>query len=246
MPARTLPVGGTPSAAMTNRARGFVSIHEASCLLSHRHASRENDEVIIWSLLCGDDVKETAIDLWRSMVNRIIPTGFLMSSHPRIGYEVEANGGFGWAPRRPDMPGDDTNGEARKFFADDGSKSTYGFVKPEGFRAKWLVAEFKTDLRLRRILNNTARDLKYERFRVDRELQRIAAQYLESYRWGALIQPGEAPLADAAIQYRSDSDGVLVAIIGSNCKEKWYWMGVYEWKVSIPLPALRRREILLV
>ena len=63
VPTQGVPEHATSSDGSTSRAHGFVSIHEASCLSGHRHASRENDEVIIWSLLCGDEAKETAIDL---------------------------------------------------------------------------------------------------------------------------------------------------------------------------------------
>lgn len=248
MPAQGIPKGGTPSEALNDRARGFVSIHEASCLLSHRHASRENDEVIIWSLLCREDVKETAADLWRSMIGRVIPTGYLMSNHPRIGYEVGGHKGLGWAPRRPDMP-DDSNSSGKRgkvFFADDGSNSAFGRVMSGGFRAKWLVYEFGTDLRLCSILLKALWALSWAQFRTNYELRRIATKFLANYRWGALLQAGKDPSVDVPVQYRGDSDGTLVAVIGSNDKEEWHWLHVYEWKVSISLPAFRRKEILLI
>lgn len=39
---------------------GIVDPFEAGSLLSHRHASREGDDVIIWSLLCTQSVFYTA------------------------------------------------------------------------------------------------------------------------------------------------------------------------------------------
>lgn len=246
MPAQRLAVGGTPSEAMDNRARGFVPIHEASCLLSHRHATRENDEVVIWSLLCSENVKGTPIELWRSMVGRVLPTGFLMSSHPRIGYEDASHKGFGWAPRRPDMPEDASAKDGKVFFADDGSDSAHGLITQKGLAAKWLVADFDADLRLYQILIAAIRALSWKHFYTNWELRRIATQYLTGYRRGALIQAGNDPLAEVPVQYRGDSNGVLVAIIGSNDEKTWYWRGVCEWKASISLTVFRRKELVLV
>jgi hypothetical protein len=43
--------------------RGFVHIDEAGGLLSHRLASRPGDDVVIWSLLLGDQAFHNAQDL---------------------------------------------------------------------------------------------------------------------------------------------------------------------------------------
>ncbi|KAB2568563.1 hypothetical protein DBV05_g12758 [Lasiodiplodia theobromae] len=74
------------------------SVEQSGRLLSHRHASRTGDEIVIWSLLRGG-LFNTAEDFWRNH-STVIQTGFLISDAPRIS-DVP---GMGWAPARPDLP----------------------------------------------------------------------------------------------------------------------------------------------
>lgn len=79
------------------------SIETASTLLSRRYASRLGDDVIIWSLLCGDDKPhQSPISLWKSREGSWVKTGFLMSSCHRI---ADAPRGYGWAPATPQVLG---------------------------------------------------------------------------------------------------------------------------------------------
>jgi hypothetical protein len=64
-----------------NRRKGFVSVTEAAGLLSHRHASRPGDEVVIWGLLTGDEVFFRAEDLWCKQEGQNFPTCWLVSSY---------------------------------------------------------------------------------------------------------------------------------------------------------------------
>jgi hypothetical protein len=50
--------------------RGFVSIGEAAALLSHRHATRDADDLLIWSLLIGDLEGESPVEMWKRQVDQ--------------------------------------------------------------------------------------------------------------------------------------------------------------------------------
>jgi hypothetical protein len=80
--------------------QGFIPIQEATCLLGNRHASREDDDIVIWSLLTGAKPYYNARELWCDRINtssQSINTGFLLSSVPRLcGVK-----GLSWAPRQP-------------------------------------------------------------------------------------------------------------------------------------------------
>jgi hypothetical protein len=74
-------------------AAGIVEVYGAAALLSQRHASRNNDDVIIWSLLCSRTPYSSPEDLWMKQLlveksstssQALVPTGFLMSSIPRV------------------------------------------------------------------------------------------------------------------------------------------------------------------
>ena len=70
---------------------GFISLGEASILLSHRHATRDGEDIVIWSLLANKTAIKNVAELWKSQIGTKVQTGFLMSSAPRLhGYK-----GFG-------------------------------------------------------------------------------------------------------------------------------------------------------
>jgi hypothetical protein len=71
------------------------TIEEAAYLLSQRHASRADDEVVIWNLLTGGPEHKDTVTLWKSQTH--VRTGFLISSADRI----QGSAGFSWAPRSP-------------------------------------------------------------------------------------------------------------------------------------------------
>lgn len=118
------------------RIRGRISVQEGTCLLSHRHASRPGDEIVIWSLLLGDVVHRTPVDFWRAQEGQIINTGLLMSSIPRI----KGHKGLGWAPTRPNLPFDTTT---QRFPAYDGNATAYANITRKGLEGFWLIAKFK-------------------------------------------------------------------------------------------------------
>ncbi|KAI1773789.1 hypothetical protein F4818DRAFT_452781 [Hypoxylon cercidicola] len=75
-----------------------VGIEEAGAMLSRRYASRPGDDIIIWSLLCGNDAACTKPEaLWNNRLGGFVNTGFLVSSCKR----VEGLRGLSWAPAKP-------------------------------------------------------------------------------------------------------------------------------------------------
>lgn len=70
-------------------------IEEVGHLLSQRHASRNNDEIVIWGLLSNLKAPKIPLQLWE--FNEQISTAFLISSAPRL----KGTTGYGWAPVTP-------------------------------------------------------------------------------------------------------------------------------------------------
>ena len=115
---------------------GFLTIGEAA-LLSHRHATRDGDDLLIWSLLIGDLEDESPIEMWKRQVGKRIPTGSLISSTQRVkGYP-----GLNWAPYLPTVlqhikePGS----VSKVYPAYNGSETSNGIITKEELRVKWLV-----------------------------------------------------------------------------------------------------------
>ena len=117
-------------------------IEDATCQLNHRYASRQGDDIVIWSLLCNTRVYDSAEAFWKSRIGTTLHTGFLLSSAPRL----KKCPGFGWAPRRPSLQLQDGT---KLYAATDGNGSEIGRITQHGFDAKWLV--FKWDASARTI-----------------------------------------------------------------------------------------------
>ena len=201
---------------------GYVSLGEASILLSHRHATRDGDDVVIWSLLTHERAIKDVIQLWKSQIGSKINTGFLMSSSPRI----QGRKGWSWAPSCPTLqPPSSFQSNEKVYLAYDGNSSQSGLITPEGLQAKWLVYEF--------LFSSAEKDTRFPRNVM------IARQYLSSHRFGALLRPGQLPgprLVPAPYQGKAKTP--LIAICGSNDGRCWEWMGVFEWETSDPMPNL--------
>jgi hypothetical protein len=77
-----------------------IDIPEATAILSHRHASRPGDDIVIWSLMVSTEPFFTAKDFWepKTGIMRIV---YLMSDLPRL-QDVP---GRSWAPSRPRLAG---------------------------------------------------------------------------------------------------------------------------------------------
>ena len=216
---------------------GFVSIGEAAALLSHRHATRDGDDLLIWSLLIGDIEDDSPIAMWERQVGKQINTGSLVSSAKRI----HGHPGLGWAPFSPTaLQGINEQSTGSKVYpAFDGCETVNGLITPEGLRAQWLTYEFP---------NVTAFSVDKGEMQdsyIPRPCMNIAAQLLPGYNWGALLQtmPRKGPRT-IPIPYR-ESLGRVVVVCGSLDKAVWEWRDIYEWDVNIALPPFTMKEILI-
>ncbi|KKA19676.1 HET domain protein [Rasamsonia emersonii CBS 393.64] len=205
------------------RIRGRISVQEGTCLLSHRHASRPGDEIVIWSLLLGDVVHRTPVDFWRAQEGQIINTGLLMSSIPRI----KGHKGLGWAPTRPNLPFDTTT---QRFPAYDGNATAYANITRKGLEGFWLIAKFKQSKFKRWI----------RRFLSSHESQgRILGH-------GTRTQTGEG-WRDSPGWYQGESNGPLFAIVVSSNGYEWKWKEVFEWDGDTSsMPVMKVEKILLI
>ncbi|MCJ1269524.1 hypothetical protein MMC22_009416 [Lobaria immixta] len=219
----------------------FLSVGMSGSLLSHRTASRPGDDIVIWSLLLNDESIKNAKDFWRSRVDTLLETSFLLSSAPRLKIR-----GLGWAPA---CPGPQTisrsSSDLRPFYvAYDGVDSEPGSIKREGFFSRWFIYEFggmRNLLHLKSWKSNRA-------IRGTVNLQKISAQYLQKCRWAALLRPISSNDENTPLEYRGDIKGALVIVVGSNDKEAWEWKGIYEWDLAELLPTftLTPNKILIV
>ena len=93
-----IPTPSKPSLNMPIRdLQGCVGMIQAAHMLSHRHDSRPGDEIVIWSLLMGDNCVDKALDFWKATPGDSVSTDWLISDLPRL----PNSNGFSWAPMRP-------------------------------------------------------------------------------------------------------------------------------------------------
>jgi hypothetical protein len=238
-----------------------VDLPEAAILLSHRHASRPGDDIVIWSLLCHPKASYSVEKLYEQRIGTILRTGFLMSGYPRI----QNRKGRSWAPSQPRLLMSDsplTSSKSRRFAnAYDGEGSGWGFIREHGFDSSWAVYEIgeldtisnlKARLlgKLPQLILSTRRQIGWSSLLYSRLLLwDIEVKYLRAYRWAALLQPSShGPLRkdNVAVLYRGSSDGILLAVVASNDQVSWEWKGLYEWPKDIPLLDFELKMITLV
>ena len=216
---------------------GFVNIAEAGALLSHRHATRDGDDLLIWSLLIGDIEDVSPIAMWERQVGKRIATGSLISSAQRI----QGHPGLSWAPFSPTALQriDKQSATSKVYPAYDGGETSEGLITPEGLRAKWLTFTFPN------VTASNVDERKMQYTSLPEPCVDIAAQRLRGYNWGALLQamPRQGPRT-IPVPYR-DSLGCVIVVCGSLDKAVWEWKGIYEWDANIVLPPFTIEEILL-
>ena len=253
---------------------GYLPIETSGDLLSHRPASRPGDDVVIWSLLISEKtVFHNAETFWKSMqgpalqlsteTGRIfsraasIQTRYLVSSAPRLKIR-----GLRWAPASPTFHFS-SRSITEGLNAFDGGTSEYGWITTDGLVADWLFWKFNNiDIPQ---LSDT---------QCPRNLARIRSQFLQGYRWGAILCPFSGRSGD---DYWWEDDGrlrrTIVVVCGTNepdgsviekytyngtepvkprwdensQAEGWEWKGVYAWDDVEPLPEWRTaRKFLIV
>ena len=219
--------------------QGFMSIAEAAVHLSHRHATRDSDDLLIWSLLIGDVEDESPVELWKRQVGQKIPTGYIVSSAVRI----EGHHGFSWAPYQPTILRRTTGlvSSMRSYPAYDGTNTFRGTITMKGLQSMWLVYEFANgddlDLEEANALSTGS---------ATAQIRRIKSQHLHGYSRGVLMQtcPSKGS-KDRAMPY-TESEINLLVVCASNDGFGWEWKGVYEWDISAPLPQFVIKDMLLV
>ncbi|CAF3487914.1 unnamed protein product [Fusarium graminearum] len=250
--------------------KGFVTISEAATLLSQRHASRPGDDVIIWSLLVGDDPFKHALQLWRSgragidilATHQTVFTGFLLSSVPRL-----RSPGPSWAPNQPGVSRS-AIGEQTRYPPYDGNLSRVGTIEIEQemyFSAVWGTSK---------IIFHQGSAVSYDIRPQDTvvNLHPTVSDSLIGYKEGMLLQPlqedeaepeetnGDAELEPKdkdettgsgevvlAALYKGPSKGPLFAICGRKHygDEPWSWLGVIDWGRNDILPYFTAETVVL-
>ncbi|MCJ1375298.1 hypothetical protein MMC20_006533 [Loxospora ochrophaea] len=224
---------------------GFLNIGEAAVLLSHRHATRDGDDLLIWSLLIGDVEDKSPVEMWKRQIGKEIWTGSLISSAQRI----SGHRSLGWAPFRPTVlqSKDMNNSPGKAYLAYDGVGTRKGLITAEGLRAKWLVHTFSSSRSTEQEERSTGTAHNADYFK---QIKEITTMYLSGYQQGALLQacPAKGP-RNVPVPYR-EPEGYVLVVCGSNSRSnseaEWEWQDVFEWDVRIPLPDFLGRDILLV
>ncbi|KAL4880363.1 hypothetical protein BJY04DRAFT_228641 [Aspergillus karnatakaensis] len=240
-----------------------VSTEQATCLLNHRHVTKERDLIVIWSLVCASSkVTKKAADFWACTVGQSLATGFLVSGAPRI-----QSPGFSWAPARPNvLPSAASTPDEKQYPAFDGQNSVAGSITSEGLKAEWLVCRIRRSRTLPlwfslqsysgnaayyRVYNASANDKIDLAWRV--HLRTVIGTLLKKHRWVALLQPalrdrgGTGAVAPPRpFAYQGEAQGPLLVVVSSSDGEKWEWQFVHEWDTKFQLPEFSLEEILIV
>lgn len=118
---------------------GYLSVEAGGILLSHREASQPGDDIVIWSLLRHEKVFEDAESFWRSRDGRIVNTGYLLSSAPRLGVQ-----GLGWAPASPSVHSspDASSKATSRLLGHEGRGRLNGTIARNGLVADWYMYDF--------------------------------------------------------------------------------------------------------
>lgn len=250
------------------------TIEEAAYLLSQRHASRADDEIVIWNLLTGGPGHKDAVTLWKSQTH--VRTGFLVSSADRI----QGSAGFGWAPRspyvRPQRRSVALNGGKEQIYtirfpSYDGMGSFCARVTEDGLHGKWQIMDIDSA-----VLESYFDDCCQTTFDLGHELD--AKSNIPETSTGSdhdvriFAHPDEAcayrvmeellnncvkvrllrPLAeDGVTPYgggteRGEGFGLLAVMCASvDGGKTWEWKNVHQWQESNDAHAWRLEEMVL-
>ncbi|EAS31885.3 uncharacterized protein CIMG_07364 [Coccidioides immitis RS] len=234
----------------------------AATLLSHRHASREGDEVVIWSLLCGRLVY-TAEEFWRDAKH--IKTGFLISDIPRL----EGVPGFSWAPRRPGLASGGKIVARREYHQRrilEVMDSQAGSICADGLQATWSVCDmadvnffsslYQCFMHCIGALHSFGRIfwkmVLWKQLETALYYWQMACASLDMRRRFQLISHDvQAPMHRLALIrpssssdiYDGDAKEASMAVIEITGRGTWAWRKVIYWDNSVTLPPFRVKEI---
>ncbi|KAI4235972.1 MAG: hypothetical protein LQ349_002831 [Xanthoria aureola] len=210
----------------TSNTQSITSFEEVGHVLSHRHASREGDDIAIWSLLSTGRYLAEMPELLRHV--QVIKTGFLISSSPRCTAE-----GFGWAPQTPRLrtiKGTvypiqpdyyESHYPVNIYHSYDGKDSMEGTVTTIGFKACWLVLmlQSKSDLQALASWNDV----------FGHEMWEHVITLFEDYKsvalLGALEEGGQKRWKGSDQQ--GQENGSKIVVCASNFADRWQWKGVF-------------------
>ena len=231
----------------------------AGSVLSLRPTSRKGDDIIIWSLLTGEDISDSPDDFWQRnfsprfetwpQLPREVSIVFLMSSARRMKQR-----GRSWVPCTPYCRPISSPylHVGSSYPAYDPPKSFEGEISTKGLVSDWLCYEFSS---LHQAVCVSSRK--------DREMHKIWRRFLMACTWGALLQPvmnynhRRYRETDGIVtHYPGIIAGAMVAVLVSRTMQKpslkpadergWVWKGVCVWNIDVPLPKLTYVENLLI
>ena len=231
------------------------SVEDGGSLLSHRQASRDGDDIVIWTLLCDVQICEKTGTMWRNRVGHRINTGYLMNMTERV-QNVQ---GFSWAPsspyvRRMNKASRDPNDSLILSFAGEGSEQ--GKLTAKGLRAVWLIYDMTEDDAKPSVGASTTVPSKNHSLASGSNPQNVcwdtAVSLRKTKKWVRLLHPKSSRGAEPypATRDRGRTHGPLIAICttanGDAEDVRWHWNGVYEWPRSVALPQFDLDEVMLV
>ena len=216
---------------------GLVSTREGASLLSHRHATRPGDEIVIWSLLSGNDAVQTAEDFWQ--LNGNISTGFLVSDIPR----VSGIRGLSWAPSRPNLPLMLDSDPDKLLLPCEADDSYSGIVSKGGLQAEWLACIFKTKDGIRDWIAQKVPLISNRQLEVVKRSTRLATQNQKNYTWYALLQASDYH-SQPVPHWRWLDENVFV-IVGSYDRKTWTWLDLLRIEKGAALPDFHRKRFFI-
>ncbi|CAG8956649.1 hypothetical protein HYFRA_00011960 [Hymenoscyphus fraxineus] len=238
------------------RSSSRQSTEVSGSLLSHRHATRDNDDIVIWSLLSTIHVYHNAEDMWRSKIGHRIATAYLLSNTPRL----EGTRGFSWAPKTPYIR-IESEGPTRNllgpYHSFEGSNSELGQITPRGLLAEWLVYYIALeDALLYQDSPVTMTELSVTGERKETVLPghktinncwSLAQSFCDTYEHVILIQPrvNSRSVAYNAANNRGETHGDVFAICVSQDEDRWTWKSVQAWPRSISSPPFFSDTLLI-
>ncbi|KAL9097526.1 MAG: hypothetical protein Q9165_000422 [Trypethelium subeluteriae] len=248
---------------LDNRMEGRYSVVNAGAILSHRYATRDGDDVVIWSLMCArrnSDVTSDASVFWKSKEGYFLNTGYLVSSVPRL----TGTKGFNWAPCSPNVrsQGLVLQNEVSDNFFSDGNGSEVGVVTAKGLEAIWLVYQIKagddekysqsTDGWLSGVpdqeqgIQSRGHVLNACWKRVQ-ELQqmhpRVCLLMPKSQSTGRHFGSEQSKKQDPMVVTAFSTSRTIK--VGKTYEDEWTWAGVCEWPSQVALPEMEWEKILL-
>lgn len=228
-----------------------LGISEATLLLVNRHASRNGDDIVIWTLLTGSqpffNPRDYWVDQWTKQ--KELPTGYLFSDVPRL----QKIPGLRWAPSQPRRANSirvfprSTVSQHQKLSSSghfyDGIGTRFGRVLRGGaFTAVWQTFEFVACSTI-----HTAADGSCSKSH--QVLQDISIQFRLANSRTRLLRPAviiSFQSENRTVLYKGDGGGPLIAVVSCKTEMVWVWRGLYEWPLDVKLPIFREQHLNII